>query len=67
MRDFSDEFLDAYCRTEGEAMLRAAGSYRIEGPGIHLFSVIRGDVHTIMGLPLLPLLGYLRETGKLLR
>lgn len=67
MRDFSEEFLDAYCRAEGETLLRSVGSYRVEGPGIHLFSVIRGDIHTIMGLPLLPLLGYLRDTGKLMR
>ncbi len=67
MRDFSDAFLDAYCRAEGETMLRSVGSYRVEGPGIHLFSAIRGDLHTIMGLPLLPLLGYLREAGKLMR
>jgi septum formation protein len=67
MRDFSDDFLEAYCLVEGDAMLRSVGSYRVEGPGIHLFSAICGDVHTIMGLPLLPLLGYLRDTGKLMR
>lgn len=67
MRAFSDAFLDAYCQTEGETMLRSVGSYRVEGPGIHLFSEIRGDLHTIMGLPLLPLLGYLRDRGNLIR
>lgn len=67
MRAFSDAFLDAYCLTEGETMLRSVGSYRVEGPGIHLFSDIRGDLHTIMGLPLLPLLGYLRDRGTLIR
>jgi septum formation protein len=67
MRDFSDEFLDAYCLAEGEELFRSVGSYRVEGPGIQLFSAMCGDVHTIMGLPLLPLLGYLRDTGKLMR
>ena len=61
MRDVSDGFLDAYCRSEGEALLRSVGSYRIEGRGIQLFSRIEGDYFTIIGLPLLPLLGYLRE------
>lgn len=65
MRDFSDDFLDAYCRPEGEALLRSVGVYRIEGPGIQLFSRIEGDYFTIIGLPLLPLLGYLREIGWL--
>jgi septum formation protein len=65
MRNFSDDFLDAYCRSEGEAMLRTVGVYRIEGPGIQLFEKIEGDHHTIIGLPLLPLLGYLREIGWL--
>ena len=65
MRDFSDDFLDAYCRSEGEALLRTVGVYRIEGPGIQLFSAIEGDHFTIIGLPLLPLLGYLREIGWL--
>lgn len=67
MRDFSDAFLNAYCFAEGETMLRSVGSYRVEGLGIHLFSEIRGDLHTIMGLPLLPLLGYLRDRGTLIR
>jgi len=65
MRDFSDAFLEEYCRAEGEAMLASVGAYRIEGPGIQLFSDIRGDYFTIIGLPLLPLLGYLRECGFL--
>jgi septum formation protein len=65
MRDFSDDFLDAYCRSEGETLLRSVGVYRIEGPGIQLFSNIEGDHFTIIGLPLLPLLGYLREIGWL--
>lgn len=65
MRDFSDDFLDCYCRAESETLLRTVGVYRIEGPGIQLFSKIEGDHFTIIGLPLLPLLGYLREIGWL--
>jgi septum formation protein len=65
MRDFSDDFLDAYCSSENETLLSTVGVYRIEGPGIQLFEKIEGDHHTIIGLPLLPLLGYLREIGWL--
>jgi septum formation protein len=46
-------------------VLRSVGVYRIEGRGIQLFAKIEGDHHTIIGLPLLPLLGYLREIGWL--
>jgi septum formation protein len=65
MRDFSDAFLDAYIAAEGEAVLRSVGGYRIEGLGIQLFSHVQGDHFTIIGLPLLPLLGYLRNAGRL--
>lgn len=65
MRQFSDAFLDDYLSGESEGVLRTVGVYRIEGPGIQLFSKIEGDHFTIMGLPLLPLLGYLREIGWL--
>jgi septum formation protein len=66
MRAFSDAFLDDYLAAEGEAVLASVGAYRIEGRGIQLFSRVEGDHFTIIGLPLLPLLGYLRETGWLL-
>lgn len=65
MRLFSDAFLDAYLAAEGDAVLRSVGGYRIEGPGIQLFSRVDGDHFTIMGLPLLPLLDYLRGEGRL--
>ncbi len=61
MREFSDAFLDDYCRAEDEAILRSVGAYRIEGPGIQLFAAVEGNHFTIIGLPLLPLLEYLRE------
>lgn len=65
MRTFSDAFLDAYIEAEGDSLLSSVGSYRIEGRGVQLFSRIEGDHFTIIGLPLLPLLGYLRECGVL--
>lgn len=63
MRKFSDEFLDAYLRSAGDAILSSVGCYHIEGVGIHLFEKIEGDQFTIMGLPLLPLLDFLRRDG----
>lgn len=65
MRDFSNAFLDAYLAAEGEEVLRSVGGYRIEGRGIQLFSMVEGDHFTIIGLPLLPLLAYLRASGWL--
>jgi septum formation protein len=63
-RRLSPAFLDAYLALAGD--LGSAGVYRIEGPGIHLFDAIEGDHATILGLPLLPLLRFLREEGSLL-
>nr|WP_282572069.1 Maf family protein [Roseomonas acroporae] len=67
VRDFSDEFLDAYLAVEGERVTASVGAYRLEGPGIHLFSRIEGEHSAILGLPLSPLLGFLRDHGVLLR
>jgi septum formation protein len=66
MRPLSDAFIDAYLDAEGEAALGSVGAYRIEGPGLQLFSAIAGDHFTILGLPLLPLLHVLR-TNEVLR
>jgi septum formation protein len=63
MRRFSDAFLDAYLEAEGERLLASVGAYRLEGPGINLFHAIEGDHSSILGLPLLPLLGFLRDCG----
>lgn len=60
MRDFSNEFLGRYLATAGDAVLSSVGAYQLEGPGAHLFSQIDGDYFTILGLPLLPLLEFLR-------
>ena len=67
MRDFSDGFLDAYLEAEGEAVLASVGAYRLEGPGVQLFDRIEGEHSAILGLPLLPLLGFLRQHGLLAR
>lgn len=63
MRAFSDEFLEAYLGGAGEDILGSVGAYHVEGLGIQLFSRIDGDAFTIQGLPLLPLLDFLRTHG----
>ena len=60
MRHFPDRFLDAYLDQAGDDVLSSVGAYQIEGSGIQLFSDICGDYFTILGLPLLPLLDFLR-------
>lgn len=65
MRDFSDAFLEEYCRLEGDAVLSCVGGYRLEAAGIHLFDAIDGEHSAILGLPLLPLLTFLRTFGVL--
>ena len=66
MRPFSDAFLDAYLSDEGEAIMSSVGAYRLEGLGAMLFDRIEGDHFSILGLPLLPLLGFLRQHGVLM-
>jgi septum formation protein len=61
MRDFSNEFLDRYLAEAGTTVLSSVGAYQLEGPGAQLFQRIEGDYFTILGLPLLPLLDFLRE------
>ncbi len=61
MRDFSDEFLDAYLDRTGDSVLCSVGCYQLEGFGAQLFARIEGDYFTILGLPLLPLLDFLRN------
>jgi septum formation protein len=60
MREFSDDFLDNYVTKLSDDLLQGPGCYKVEGQGIQLFSKITGDYFTILGLPLLPLLYYLR-------
>jgi septum formation protein len=63
MRLFSDAFLDDYLAAEGDAVTSTVGGYRLEGRGVHLFEHVEGDHAAILGLPLLSLLGFLRQHG----
>jgi septum formation protein len=63
MRAFSDAFLDAYLAAEGEAICASVGAYRLEAMGVHLFSRVDGEHSAILGLPMIPLLGFLRGHG----
>ena len=65
VRPLSDAFINQYLDAEWPAISGCVGCYRIEGPGVQLFSRVEGSQFTILGLPLLPLLGYLRERGVL--
>lgn len=65
MRRLTDRFLDAWLDTAGTAVTESVGGYQLERLGIHLFERIEGDHFTILGLPLLPLLGFLRREGCL--
>lgn len=67
VRGFSDDFLDRYLDRAGARVLESVGAYQLEGPGVQLFSHIEGDFFTILGLPLLPLLDFLRGHGALVR
>ena len=63
MRDFSNDFLGRYLAQAGEKVLGSVGCYQVEGPGIQLFERIEGDYFTIVGLPLIPFLNWLRKEG----
>ena len=67
MRDFSEAFLDQYLALEGEVLTTTVGAYRVEGPGLQLFDRIEGEHSEIVGLPMLALLGFLRQHGVLVR
>lgn len=66
MRSLSDSFIEDYLDREYEQIRWSVGGYRIEGPGAQLFDRIEGSHFAILGMPLLPLLAYLRERGLLL-
>ncbi len=66
MRNFSDEFAEAYLDAVGDIALEGPGAYRIEGLGAQLFTRIEGSHFTVLGLPLLALLDYLRTQGDLM-
>lgn len=63
MRDFSDRFLEDYLDMTGDVATTSVGAYQLEGIGIHLFERVEGDYFTILGLPLLPLLKFLRDSS----
>ena len=65
MRAFSDAFLDGYLARAGAGVLTSVGGYQLEGEGAQLFEAIEGDYFSILGLPLIPLLGALRREGVL--
>jgi septum formation protein len=67
MRAFSDPFLEAYLDTLGQDVTTTVGVYHIEGLGVQLFDRIEGDYFTILGLPLMQALDFLRRRGCLAR
>jgi septum formation protein len=66
MRRLSDAFIDSYLDAAGERAQQSIGGYQVENVGIHLFERISGDYYAILGLPLLPLLDFLRREGAVL-
>jgi septum formation protein len=66
MRTLSEPFLAAYADAAGAILTASVGAYQVESLGIHLFESIAGDHSTILGLPLIPLLAFLRRNGSLL-
>jgi septum formation protein len=65
MRQLNGEEIRTYLETAGDAVTTSVGAYQLEGLGVHLFERIEGDHFTILGLPLLPLLAFLRGQGLL--
>lgn len=65
MRAYSDDFIDAYLAAAGEGVLTSVGAYQVEGLGLQLFNWIEGDHFTILGMPLLAVLDYLRIRGAI--
>ena len=63
VRPLSYSFIEGYLDAEWPAIAGCAGAFRMEGPGVQLFDKVEGDHFTILGMPLLPVLGYLRTRG----
>jgi len=66
MRPFTESFLNWYVARAGDLVTQSVGAYQLEGPGAQLFSKIHGDFFAILGLPLLPLMAFLRESEAVL-
>jgi septum formation protein len=67
MRNFSDDFLELYLDAVGDAATASVGAYQIEGLGVQLFERVDGDYFTVLGLPLMEALEFLRRIGCLAR
>ena len=65
MRNLSDAFIESYLNRQGTNVMQTVGGYKLEGEGIQLFSTIEGDYFSILGLPLLPLLEFLRRQNEI--
>jgi septum formation protein len=65
MHEFSDAFLDAYLEAAGARAMQSVGAYQLESVGVNLFEKIEGDHFTILGMPLMPLLAYFRQSGMI--
>lgn len=66
MREVSNQFIGAYLAEMGDTVTQTVGAYKLEGLGIHLFEKVQGDYFTILGLPMLPLLKFLRTRNETL-
>jgi septum formation protein len=66
VRNITDKFIENYIDQEGDALLQTVGAYRFEKRGSQLFSSVKGDFFSVLGLPLLPLLEYLRTRNAIL-
>jgi len=67
MRNFSERFLDRYLDQAGDSVTVSVGAYQLEGFGVQLFERVDGDYFTVLGLPLLEALEFLRRFGCLAR
>lgn len=65
MKGFSDDFLERYLTETGEKILTSVGAYQLEAEGAQLFNHINGEFFTVLGLPLVPILGFLHGEGVL--
>ncbi len=65
VRRLSPDFIESYLDEEWPAVSECVGVFRVEGPGVQLFSAIDGDHFTVLGMPLLPVLAALRDLGEL--